>query len=264
MARSLPRWLAVVALVTVLAGCRLDVGVDVTMKPDGTGTVTVVATADAELVARAPSALADLRLDDVRQAGWTVGEPTKGPDGSMSLVLAKSFHSPAEANQILNELNGPEGPLHDLTVTLDRSFADVSSSFTGTAQLSGGVAAFSDAALVQALGGKVPLADVVTQPLDQSLGLAVTARLPGTVATSNGAVSSDRASVTWHPVLTDGTATPMQARFALVDQGARDARDRSHLAWMALVIYAGAVVVVALAVWLFLRRRRRRHQRFSI
>ena len=132
MARSLLCRLALVALVVVLAGCRLTVGVDGSMQPDGTGTVTVVASADAELVAKAPSALADLRLDDVRQAGWTVGDPTKAPDGSMSLVLSKRFHTPAEASQILNELNGPNGPLHDLTVTLERSFADVSSSFTGT------------------------------------------------------------------------------------------------------------------------------------
>src|SRR5262249_22660649 len=184
------RWLRLLVLFTlfavVVAGCRLDVGVDVAMQPDGSGTVTVTATADAELVAKAPSALADLRLDDIRQAGWTVTSPTKAADGAMAVTLAKPFSTPAEASAILAELNGPNGPLHGLALAIDRSFATVTSSFTGSSQLTGGLAAFSDDALVQALGGGTPLANLVAQPVDQVLGLTVTARLPGRITTTNG------------------------------------------------------------------------------
>jgi hypothetical protein len=246
-------------LVVGLAGCRLDVAVDVAMQPDGSGTVTVAATADAELVAKAPSAFADLRLDDIRQAGWTVRGPARAADGAMAVMLAKPFGTPAEANAILAELNGPNGPLHGLTVAIDRSFAVVRSSFTGSAQLTGGLAAFSDEALVQALRGAIPLANVVTQPLDQVMGLTVTARLPGRVTSSNGTVAADQASVTWRPSLAEGAATSFEAHFERTDQGAKDARQRSHLAWGALVIYLGALLLLTAlgALWLHHRRRRR-------
>jgi hypothetical protein len=256
------RRLLVLALVTslsvVLAACRLDVGVDVGMQADGSGTVTVTATADPELVVKAPSALADLRLDDIRQAGWTVTGPTKGADGSMVFTLSKPFRTPAEASAVLAELNGPNGPLHGLALALDRSFAVVDSSFTGSAQLTGGLAAFSDDALVQALGGSTPLANVVTQPVDQVFGLSVTARLPGRVTSANGTVSADGASVTWQPPLADGVATPFDAHFQLTDQGAKDARRRSQLAWGALALYLGVLLLVVGVVALVLRRRRRR------
>ena len=103
----------------------------------------------------------------------------------MTMTLVKPFATPAEATTILAELNGPDGPLQGLTVGLDRSFALVASTLTGHAQVTGGLGAFSDAALVQALGSP-PLANVVTQPVDQVLGLTVTARFPGTVTTADG------------------------------------------------------------------------------
>jgi hypothetical protein len=250
------RPLLLVLLALLAAGCRLDVGVAVTMQPDGSGTVTVTATADPELVAAAPSALADLRLDDVKQAGWSVSEPAKGADGSLALTLTKPFTSPAEANTILAELNGPNGPLHDLTVALDRSFATVSSGLTGSVQLSGGLDAFSDAALAQALGS-APLANVVTTPVDQAVALTVTARFPGQVTTANGEVATDRASVTWRPPLSDGTSTALEARFEQVDEGAKSARRTSRLAWGALAGYVVVLIAVVLLVTILLRRRRR-------
>jgi hypothetical protein len=256
--RRLPSLVLVTLLAVILAGCRLDVALDVAMQPDGSGAVTVTATADAELVAKAPSAFADLRLDDIRQAGWTVTGPTKAADGAMTVALAKPFGSPAEANAILAELNGPNGPLHGLTVAIDRSFAVVRSSFSGSAQVTGGLAAFSDDALVQALGGATPLANLVTRPLDQVMGLTVTARLPGQVTSANGTVAADHASVTWRASLADGAATPFDARFQQTDHGAKDARQRSHLAWGALAVYLGALVLVTALGALWLRRRHRR------
>jgi hypothetical protein len=245
------------ALALLLAGCRLDVALDVAMHADSSGTVTVTAAADAELVAKAPSAFGDLRLDDIRQAGWAVTGPTKAADGTMSVTLAKPFGTPAEAAPILAELNGPNGPLHGLALSIERSFALVSSSFTGSAQLTGGLAAFSDDALIQALGGSTPLANLVASPVDQVLGLTVTARLPGRVTSSNGTVGADGASVTWKPSLADAVATPLEARFEQADQGAKDARRRSHLAWGALVVYLGALLLTVGVVALLLRRRRR-------
>jgi hypothetical protein len=242
-------------LALLAAGCRLDVGVDVAMQPDGSGTVTVAATADAELVAAVPSAFADLRLDDVRQAGWTVSDPGKGADGSLTLTLSKPFTTPGEANAVLAELNGPDGPLRGLTVALDRSFATVSSSLTGSVQLTGGLGAFSDAALAQALGS-APLANIVGQPVEQAVGLAVTAHFPGQVTTSTGEIAADRSSVTWRASLADGASTVLDARFEQVDHGAKSARRTSRLAWGALAAYVVALLVVILVIVVLLRRHR--------
>jgi hypothetical protein len=250
------RLLLLAALAVVAAGCRLDIGVDVAMQADGTGTVTVTATADPALVAAVPSALADLRLDDLRATGWTVTGPTTGADGSVALSVAKPFATPAEATAILAELNGPDGPLRAVAVTLDRSFATVSSGMTGTVQLTGGLGAFSDAALAQALGS-APLANLVTQPVDQVMGLTVTARFAGRVTTANGEITADRSSVSWRAPQTDGASTALEARFQQVDQGARDARRTSHLAWGALVVYVVLLLAVIAAVLLLLHRRSR-------
>ena len=77
------RLLLVVIGALVLTGCRLDVSVDVVMQPDGTGTVAVVAVADAELVGKVPDLVDDLRLDDAIANGWVVEGPTPDAGGGV-------------------------------------------------------------------------------------------------------------------------------------------------------------------------------------
>ena len=175
------RLLALVGAVALLAGCRLDLNVAVDLAADGSGTVRVTATADADLLARAPNAVTDLRLDDAKAAGWTVTGPSATESGGAQVVLTKPFGSPEQATAILAEINGPSGPLRGLTLSQAREFATVTSDLTGEVRLDGGLGAFADQALVQ-VAGKVPLADQVAAsgvPLDQALGLTVTVDLPG-------------------------------------------------------------------------------------
>ena len=84
MWRGLKRILLVVALGSVLAACRVDVAVDVAMDDDGSGIVTVTATADAEVVQRSPSLATDLRFADIQAAGWLV-------DGRITLLGAPAI-----------------------------------------------------------------------------------------------------------------------------------------------------------------------------
>ena len=66
----------------LLAGCRVDVTVDLVIGADGTGDLTVTATADAEVVEQAAGLAEDLRLDDAIAAGWTVeGRPRRTTEG---------------------------------------------------------------------------------------------------------------------------------------------------------------------------------------
>ncbi len=230
--------------------------VDTTVRADGSGTVTVTARADAELVAKVPGLVADLRLDDLKAQGWTVTGPTTGADGGVTVVLTKSFSTPAEATQVLAEISGPAGPLRGLAVTQERTFADVRTAVAGEASLSG-LSAFSDAELAAALGAP-PLADRISDAaLRAGLALTVRYRLPGTVTSTTGKVVGS--TVSWTPSLARGARTSLTATASLVDRSARAARSRetwvrwAFWAWIGIVAVLGAVVGVV--VW-----RRRRHR----
>src|SRR3954468_3578741 len=144
-----------------LTACHLDVTVDVAMQPDGTGTVTVEAVADPELVAQVPGLVDDLRLDDAVANGWQVSGPTAREDGGMSLTLTHPFHSAEELASVLNSI-GP--PLTDMQVarTVDPADANgpTTNAIDGTLVLPNGYESFADAALVQAMGGQ-PFGDQI-------------------------------------------------------------------------------------------------------
>lgn len=248
------RALALVAAVVLLASCRLDVGAEVSMRDDGSGTVTVTAVADAELLAKAPGALADLRLDDLKAGGWTVEGPAAADGGGQRLVVAKPFTSPEHGARVLAELSGPAGPLHDATVDWARSFATVRSGFAATARLDGGLAGLGDAELVTALAGKVALSDLVTGDIGDGLKLTVTARLPGRITDSNGTVAADGASVSWTPDLRAGQAAELTATAEQRDTGALSARTRAKTARIGLAVWGGALVLALVGGGLYWRR----------
>ena len=260
--RPVARWgrlLAVVVAVLVLAGCRLDVTAVVTMKDDGSGQVTVTAVADAELLAKAPAVLGDLRLDDIRSAGWTVDGPAAAVDGGQSLTLTKPFVTPQQAALVLGELSGPGGPLAGVQFDLGRSFATVRSGLQATAGIDG-VAALGDSQLTEVLGGQAALTDRITADIGEGLHLTVVAQLPGRAVSSNGTVSADGTTVSWSPDLRGGARTDLQAAFEQRDQAALDARSRGRLARIGLVVWAGLLVVGG-GVAAFIRSRRRRRRR---
>ncbi len=242
---------------SLLAGCRLDVGVAIAVSGDGAGTVTVTARADPELLTKAPSALTELRIDDVRQAGWNVTGPTRAADGSAMLVLAKAFRTPSEAGAVLAELNGPGGPFHGLTLTTDHRFAVTGYALSGDARLDGGIETLSDAALIATLEGKVPLAELAPADLADGLSVSLTASAPGTVTTTTGTVAAG--SVSWTPDLHAKANTALLARWELTDQRALDARSHARIARRVAAIFAivVGVLIVAVGGTLMVRRRHR-------
>lgn len=257
LSTSIRRALALVAALVLLSACRLDVGVDVTTAEDGSGTVTVTAVADAELLTRAPGALADLRLDDLQAGGWTVAGPAAVDGGGQRLVVSKPFTSPEHGARVLAELSGPAGPLHEATVDWARSFATVRSGFAATARLDGGLSGLGDAELVAALGGKVALSDRLTNDVGDGLKLTVTARLPGRITDSNGTVAADGASVSWTPDLRAGQSVDLRATAEQRDEGALSARTRAKAARVGLAVWGGVLLlaVVAGGLWVASRRR---------
>ena len=136
-------------LLILLTGCRLDVDVATTVAEDGSGTVVVTVHADDELLAAAPGLVADLRLDDLTAAGWTVDGPVSAAGDGTRLVLTKPFASPEQANLVLAEVGAPL----QVALAQAREFALVRTTVTG-AVTGVDLDAFADAELVQALGGE--------------------------------------------------------------------------------------------------------------
>jgi hypothetical protein len=235
------RALAGLVLAVVLAGCQVRTEVDVAVRDDGSGTVTVAVRLDADAVARVPQLERELRLDDLRAAGWTVTGPAEATDGSVTVVVTKPFSTPAEAEVVLGEVAGPL--LGDVSVTRDRSFARSSYAFGASADLAGGLEAFGDERLAALLDGE-PLGEDVAA-IEERIGVAledaftfrVTARLPG------GSVES------WEVPL-GGPPVAMAASSSTVRTGS-----------VVLVAVAVVAALAAVAVLVAPGRRRRGRRR---
>ncbi len=239
MARA-ARWiLSLLALAVLCASCRVDVNVNVAMQLDGSGVVTITAVADADVVKQAPSLSTDLRFDDVKTAGWTVTGPTPAANGGLMVVLTKTFQTPAQATEILANVSGPNGPLVGLALARDHTGALTTFHLSGTLQVTGRMAAFSDETLLSAVGATPyarELAAARVQPAD-AVGITFTASLPGVAKSSTGAASAGMLSWT---VPSDGSAVDV----ATITQ------DKAATNSWAGPLAKGALI--ALAVWLFL------------
>lgn len=238
----------------LLTGCRAEMAVEVDVHDDGSGTVTVEVGADDEVLAAEPDPLARLRLDDLRAAGWEVGEPTRGDDGLTWVRLAKPFATPEEAGAVLAEVNGPGGPLGPSTVTVERHADRVVYRFASTAALEG-LDAFGDPDLAAAVGGD-PVGDRLAAAgveLDDAFALEVRVRFPADV-TAASALPLQGREVRWEPSLAEGAVTPLTAEAVVLD----DDVDRWKTATRIGVVALAAVVLVELALLARARRRRRR------
>lgn len=259
--RRMPIHLRVLAVavscLAMLAGCRIDVRVDVIMDQLGAGTVTVTVQADAEVVDAAPGLATDLRTDDLAEAGWTVEGPTTTDDGGLELVLSYRFASPAEANRALAQLSGPEGPFVNPRLSRVVEGRDVTYSLDGTLVLTDGIEAFADAEVME-LVGEVPYADALAEQgltLDEVLGITLSVQLPGEVRKSTG--TEVDGALTWTVPL-DGSSQSLVT--TSVEEGPSDTW--STVATVLLVLLALWVVVAGTFIlYVVLARRRRRTRR---
>ena len=79
------------AAVIVLSSCRVDTNISLAVKPNGTGTISVVVTADKDIVTKAPDLKADIRTDDLVAAGWKID----GLSAARSCAAHGSLRHPA-------------------------------------------------------------------------------------------------------------------------------------------------------------------------
>ncbi len=265
---SVRRVLLVLVAALALAACKVDTSVDVVVQPDGSGTITLTAVADAELVAKAPGLAEDLRFDDVEAAGWAVDGPTATDDGGLQVVVSHPFATVQEATALLQSLNGPDGPLHDVVLGRTVTDDDITTTLSGSIRVSNGLDAFADPDVLAAIGGS-PYADDLAaanlRPADV-LTFTFTADLPGdpvvgpssTVATTSPEATTDDTAPTrdddlhvWSVPL-DGTTADLATTSVLAQGGGGGVWGTvatvalvALIAW--LVFAAGFILLVAKA-----------------
>jgi len=189
-------WLLLAGAVLV-AGCRLELDVQVEMNEDGSGSVEVVVGIDGDGIDRIGGDLdAVLALDYLEAAGWSVEGPDEEPDGFTRVRFRKPFTNPHEAADIFDEIAGEDGPFQDFAVSHETGFARTEWGFTGRIDFRGGLEAFGDEALAAELDGE-PLGQTVEEieaqlgePLSRVIQVAVGVRLPGEVS-SNATTPAD-------------------------------------------------------------------------
>ena len=139
--------IALVALIAAvgLSGCQTQVGVRVNQITDGSGEVTVSLLLDREAAEQSGDLRVALRTADLVSAGWSVTGPVNRPPGGfVEYAVSKPFRNAGEAQLILSELTGEDGPFSGLTIDRTRSPLRVVSSLKGEIDLSGGYDAFGD------------------------------------------------------------------------------------------------------------------------
>jgi hypothetical protein len=129
---------ALLVLVGLLAGCKVDARVDVTLRADGSGTVTARVALDADAVHRLTSDAPLERavpLADVRRAGWTLSPWTPIRGGGDAITLTHGFVGQADLERRLADLVGETGVLNHPTITRTRGWFTATDTLAVTVDL---------------------------------------------------------------------------------------------------------------------------------
>lgn len=197
---------AVVALVALVASaCQLRVNLVVDVEGDGSGVVRVAVGVDEQTAKQVPNLAGQLRVSDLRQAGWTVTGPALERDGFTWVRASKPFARAEEAGAVLAEVSGPDGPFQGFALRRDRSVLRDRFSFDGTVDLTARLDALADDDLRKALG-EDSVADVlgelddrIDRLRDEAVQVQVAVLLPGPMASNAPTRTSD--GVVWRPAL---------------------------------------------------------------
>jgi hypothetical protein len=171
----------------LLSACRVDADVQITMHDDGSGTVAVTMTIDAEAVANVEQNGRTLEsavlLDDFRDAGWEVGEWRRANDGGASIVLTREFTGEAQLSARLAELGGSSDVMGSPRVIHERSFLRARDELSVAADLRGlaaTIAADEELSATLTAAGLDPatLEQQLTTQLQDSFHLTVGVELP--------------------------------------------------------------------------------------
>lgn len=159
-------------------GCQVVLTTGIEAKRDGSGLVRAAVGLDDEALRQLGDPATELRLDDLRQAGWAVAAPAREADGLTWVRLSKPFADPDQAGRVAAELSGPGGPFREFRLERRRSLLRTTTEFTGVVDLTAGLAGLYDQALQDALGDAAPPLDPAALA-ERDVRVRVEARLPG-------------------------------------------------------------------------------------
>jgi hypothetical protein len=218
----------------------IAVGVDA--RQNGSGVVRAGVGLDADALRQIPDLAQQLRVDDLKRAGWTVVGPRKESDNRTWVRATKPFADAAGAAKAMTELNGPNGPFRDFRLTRTHSFLRTKTSFSGTVDRVG-ARGLADPRLQQQAGSSGVDPKVLEQQLDQlvnrTVRLEVVAHLPGSI--SSNAPTEVSGGAVWHPKA--GEQAHLMA---------------SSTAWdLRPIIFGALAVVLGVAAFILWRRSRR-------
>ncbi len=256
--RCWPFLLFLAVLLGAATGCQVTTQVAVTTAANGSGTLAVAVTLDAQAIAAVGNLAQQLQTSDLVQAGWVVAGPVPSVGGSETVTVRHAFSNPAQLQALAAQLagSGPEASRpFQLELRRTHSFWHSGTELTGSVDLTCGLACFGDQGLQAALGSPLgvnvnPLVQQARQQPGQVFRFSMSAALDGHLLTTN-APSRSGSVETWTPVL--GQKTTVLAVTQSVNTG--------HVVLVAVLSGAGLIVVLVLLVFLLLRWRRRRRAR---
>ena len=187
-ARRIASSVAALLAVVLLGACRVDSVVTLNVEPNGSGTLAVVTTVDAEVVARVPNIAENLSFEDAKNAGWKVSEVGTTEAGGLQVRVSHSFNNEEEATALLAQLSGEFGPFKNFSLIREGKDTDSTWTLNGNLEVNGGLNAFADQSLLDLIGG-TPYAQALAesnQDVGQAVSILFQAKLPGTVTTTNG------------------------------------------------------------------------------
>ena len=246
-----------VMLTVLLAACRVDTTVTLTVEPNGSGEVAVVATADAGMVQAVPDLRDSLAFEDLKDAGWSVSDVVDTEDGGMQVRVSRDFNNPEQASTLLNSLSGQFGPFKNMALQRSGKETDSRWDLTGILEVNGGLNAFADPALLKMIGG-APFEDRLQQSgvdIGQAVGVTFVANLPGELVSTTG-IENDR-GVQWL-VSFDGSTQDVATVTQNTAVAATVARVFSPILMWLLIAWLAAMALLSGAVVYYRSRRSRR------
>ena len=203
-------WL--LAALLLLVGCDAAIDVVVTVEEDGSGVVR----AEVELDGEASSEIIDLgtvglALGDLAAAGWETDAPQRLESGGLQLSASKAFGTPAQLDEIIDEISGDAGLFTDFELVRTKTFARVDYEVRGSINPVP-LENFGDPELVATLGRSIE--ELATRygasPADVAIELQI--ELPGdprlTEEATGEAVGGDGTTISvWETSLADPSPT---------------------------------------------------------
>jgi hypothetical protein len=199
------RTAALVAMALVVASCQATAAVDLQIQPNGQGTLSLVVTADQDMVAAAPGLAESLSLSDAQAAGWQVSPVAPDAQGRLQVRLWHDFDTPEEANLLLSQLSGPEGPFRGMKIARDRDGGRSTWTLNGELVLDNGLSSLADAGLIQLAQAAPFQQDLAASglTLDQVFLVTFRVTMPGTIDSTTGV--QDVSTVQWTAPLDGST-----------------------------------------------------------